>query len=150
MDGLGGVITPFDALGSGLVVGKLIEEVTLEEDSIYSISGNFKYVSVFVYDITCSSNTRLWINVNGLQTTFGQTSSGSTAKGYIICKSDDFVKIGFSSTGTWTNPLNQQMSRFRISGNIKNVSISLGSSPGESPLLAGTKITVYGIKEVQE
>lgn len=85
-----------------------------------------------------------------MQSIFGSLGSSYTGKGYIICKSNDYVEIGFSDSATWTNPIKQLMSNSRISGNIKNVSISLGSRPDESPLLAGTKITVYGIKEVPE
>ena len=146
VDDAGGVITPYDVLGSGLFVGELIEEVTLEEDMIYSLSGEFRYLAIKLLNVASTSSTRLWETVNGASTAIGTTTTGYKCRGYIILKSDDYVKIAFSDSETWTNPMTEKTANHYISGNIKGVSISLGSNPGNSPLLAGTKITVYGIK----
>lgn len=124
----------------------MIEEVTIEEDAIYSISGDFKYLSAIVENVKCTSNTRLWYEVNGVQSVFDNIQSSYTGKGYIACKANDYVQVGYSGSGTWTNPMAKKMSNKIVNGNIKNVSISLGGSPNTSPLLAGTKVTVYGIR----
>lgn len=120
--------------------------MTLEEDAIYSLYGEFRYLAIMLMNVGCTATQRFWYSANDNSSVIGNVESGYKARAYVILKSDDYVKTAFSSSGTWTNPMSEMTANHHISGNIKGVSISLGSNPGNSPLLAGTKITVYGIK----